>query len=59
MTPPTLDEVVHVMAPLVLPPLDAARQGQKFTAIWKPKGPGDGPRWYSIGLSTTVSTTSA
>jgi predicted nucleotidyltransferase component of viral defense system len=35
----TLDEVVQVIAPFVLPPLEAAREGQKFTAIWKPKGP--------------------
>ncbi len=35
----TLDEVVQVIAPFVQPPLEAALKGEKFTAIWKPKGP--------------------
>lgn len=35
----TLDEVVTFIAPFVLPPLDAARDGRTFKMTWKPKGP--------------------
>ncbi|NOU34504.1 MAG: nucleotidyl transferase AbiEii/AbiGii toxin family protein [Polyangiaceae bacterium] len=34
-----LDEVVTLIAPFVLPPLDAARDGHAFEVTWKPKGP--------------------
>ncbi len=37
----TLDEVVTVIAPFVLPPLEAARDARRFDAVWKPKGPWD------------------
>jgi hypothetical protein len=35
----TLNEVVTLIAPFVLPPLDAARDARPFEATWKPEGP--------------------
>jgi hypothetical protein len=35
----TLDEVVTFIAPFVLAPLDAAREGHSFKMAWKPMGP--------------------
>ncbi len=35
----TLDEIVALIAPFVLPPLAAAREARNLEATWKPRGP--------------------
>jgi len=35
----TLETIVGLIAPFVLPPVDAAREGHAFEATWKPNGP--------------------